>query len=71
MNLNNNRPNKKKFFQLLISVNEEILRSERGEIDDSFSLKGAIQDEFGWLYQSGIYLEKIKNIALKTKTLNL
>lgn len=49
----------KQNFQILISVDEQKLRAQRKGLDDSFSLKEAIQNEFGWLCESGIYLDKI------------
>lgn len=57
----NHKTNKKRTFEVIISVDETKLRSQREEIDDSFSLKDAIQNEFGWLHESGIYLEEIQN----------
>jgi len=51
--------NKHQTFQVLISIDEQKLRSEREGIDNSFIVKDAIRNEFGWLNQSGIYLEKI------------
>lgn len=49
----------KKTFEILISVDEQKLRSQRKGLSNSFSLKEAIQNEFGWLYESGIYLDKL------------
>lgn len=46
-------------FQVLISVDGQKLCSQRKGLDDSFSLKEAVQNEFGWLCESGIYLDKI------------
>ena len=46
-------------FQISISVDEQKLRLQREGLNGSFSLKEAIQNEFGWLYESGIYLDKI------------
>lgn len=49
----------KQNFQILISVDEQKLRSQRKGIDAPFSLKEAIQNELSWLCESGIYLSKI------------
>jgi len=57
--------NKRKKYSIIISVDEEILRSQR-DTDESFSLKEAVENEFGWLYKSGIYLEKFDLPQLKT-----
>lgn len=46
-------------FQILISVDGQKLRSQREGLNGPFSLKEAIQNEFSWLYESGIYLDKI------------
>ncbi len=59
--------NKHQTFQILISIDEQKLRSEREGIDDSFIVKDAIQNEFGWLNQSGIYLKKIRKSRTKKK----
>lgn len=50
----------KQNFQILISVDEQKLRLQRKGLDDPFSLKEAIQNEFDWLCESGIYLDKIR-----------
>lgn len=49
----------KQGFQILISVDEQKLRLQREGLNGSFSLKEAIQNEFRWLYESGIYFDKI------------
>ncbi|MDP2951402.1 MAG: hypothetical protein Q8N55_03395 [bacterium] len=49
----------KQVFQILISVDEQKLRLQREESDIHFSLEEVIQNEFGWLYESGIHLDKI------------
>ncbi len=49
----------KQSFKVLISVDEQKFRLQRHGLNDYFSLKEAIQNEFGWLYESGIYLDKI------------
>ncbi|OGU72861.1 MAG: hypothetical protein A2V93_01820 [Ignavibacteria bacterium RBG_16_34_14] len=59
--------NKHQTFQVLISIDEPKLRSEREGIDYSFIVKDAIQSEFAWLNQSGIYLEKIWETRTKKK----
>ena len=49
----------RKVFNIQISVNEDILLSQRDS--DEEDITEAIEKEFGWLYKSGIYLEKINN----------
>ncbi len=49
----------KRNIQVLISVDEQKLRSQREGINSHFSLKEAIEKEFGWLCESGIYFNKI------------
>lgn len=49
----------KQSFQILISIDEQKLRLQREGLNDFFSLKEAIQNEFGWLSESGIYLDKV------------
>jgi len=46
-------------FQVLISVDGSKLRSQRKDLGIPFCLERAIQNEFGWLYESGIYLDKV------------
>jgi hypothetical protein len=49
----------KQSFKVLISVDGQKLCSQREGLNEPFTLKEAIQNEFYWLYESGIYLEKI------------
>jgi hypothetical protein len=53
-----------KHLQILISVDERKLRLQREELDNPFSLEEAVQNEFGWLCDSGVYLDKICGHAL-------
>lgn len=50
-----------KNFKVLVSVDESRIFSQRGESKESTSLKEAIKNEFGWLYESGIYLKTISD----------
>ena len=50
---------KKQDFQILISVDEQKFCLQREELDGSFSLEESIKNEFGWLYESGVYLDRV------------
>ena len=43
-----------------IEVDENTLRNERQELDDDFDIEIAIEKEFGWLDNSGIYFMELK-----------
>ena len=57
---------KNKNSQVIIEVDERILRSQRTG-DESFSVQDAIENEFGWLHESGIYLMEIKKLSQEKK----
>ena len=61
-----------KRFNVVISVNEEVLRAEREELGDStpLELEDAIANEFGWLEKSGIDLEDIRVIPHSRRKTN-
>jgi hypothetical protein len=40
-----------------------ILRSQRDTDEEDFSAEQTIEQEFGWLHESGIYLEEIHNFS--------
>ncbi len=46
-------------FQISISVDEQKLRLQRKGLGNPLSLEEEIQNEFGWLCESGIFLDKI------------
>ena len=58
--------NRRKKYNILISVNESILCLQRDSDEKPFSVKEAIEREFGWLHESGIYLEEILISTRKT-----
>ncbi len=57
---------KTKKYLVEIEVDIESLREVRKDLDDDFEIQEAVEQEFGWLHQSGIYLGKIKSVKKKT-----
>lgn len=56
-----------KRFTAYISVDEEQLRKTREELDNSLSLTEMMENEFGWLHESGIYLDDIRSFRQRHK----
>lgn len=49
-------------FLVTISVDKQKLREARKGLDNPVSLIENIENEFGWLNESGIYFKEIKKI---------
>jgi len=48
-------------FEVIVSVDEDVLK-EAADMGEDYDLETALEQEFGWLEQSGIEVESIYSV---------